>query len=41
MELLLTELEAYLEEIDLTPQERDAIARIIASLRDEIAYHMT
>ncbi len=37
MELLLTELEEYLEEIDLTLQERDVIARIIAMLRDEIA----
>lgn len=37
MELLLTELEEYLEEIDLTLQERDTIARIIAMLRDEIA----
>lgn len=37
MELLLTELEEYLEEIDLTLQERDAIACIIAMLRDEIA----
>ncbi len=36
MELTLAELEAYLEDVDLTLQERDAIARILERLRDGV-----
>jgi hypothetical protein len=36
MELILAELEVYLEEVDLTLQERDTIARILERLRDEV-----
>jgi len=36
MELTLAELEAYLEEVDLTLQERDTIARILERLRNGV-----
>jgi hypothetical protein len=36
MELILAELDAYLEDVDLTLQDRDAIARILERLRDGV-----
>lgn len=36
MELILEELEIYLWDVDLTLQDRDAIARILERLRDGV-----
>lgn len=36
MELILTELEEYIEQVDLTPQDRSAIARILEKLREAV-----
>ncbi|MFM4777045.1 hypothetical protein [Aeromonas veronii] len=36
MELILTELEEYIEQVDLTLQDRNAIARILEKLREAV-----
>ena len=35
MESILTELEDFIETLDLTPQEEETFARILEKLRDE------
>lgn len=36
MELILAELEEYIDQVDLTPQDRNAIARILEKLREAV-----
>ncbi|WP_429046832.1 hypothetical protein [Aeromonas veronii] len=36
MELILAELEEYIDQVDMTPQDRNAIARILEKLRETV-----
>ncbi|MFB2749308.1 hypothetical protein [Aeromonas veronii] len=36
MELILAELEEYIDQVDLTPQDRNAIACILEKLREAV-----